>query len=87
MAGDGGAACRPGIVHYVLHWARQYEPLVNRLEHELAKLHNLPFTEPVPLEDLPETPRSALDDEGYDAPQPPARHREDFPWRSTASPT
>ncbi len=35
---------------------RQYESLINRLERELAKLRNLPFTEPAPLEDLPETP-------------------------------
>jgi len=54
---------------------RQYEALVNRLERELAKLRNLPFTEPAPLEDLPETPSAhaarvmhALDDEGYDSP-------------------
>jgi hypothetical protein len=54
---------------------RQYEALVGRLERELAKLRNLPFTEPAPLEDLPETPNAhaarvmhALDDEGYDSP-------------------
>src|SRR5690349_14552077 len=35
---------------------RQYESLVNRLERELAELRNLPFTEPAPLEDLPEVP-------------------------------
>lgn len=53
---------------------RQYESLINRLEKELAKLRNLPFVEPAPLEDLPETPSvqaarvmSALDDEGVDA--------------------
>ena len=53
---------------------RQYEALINRLERELAKLRNLPFTEPAPLEDLPEVPSaqaarvmSALDDEGLDA--------------------
>ncbi|HEY4243644.1 MAG TPA: hypothetical protein VGM88_27715 [Kofleriaceae bacterium] len=52
---------------------RQYETLVGRLERELAKLRNLPFTEPAPLEDLPEVPdehaakvMAALDDEGYD---------------------
>jgi hypothetical protein len=52
-------------------WRRRaYESLINRLERELAKLRNLPFTEPAPLEDLPETPNvqaarvmSALDDE------------------------
>jgi len=38
---------------------RQYESLINRLEKELAKLRNLPFTEPAPLEDLPETPSVA----------------------------
>ena len=54
---------------------RQYESLVTRLEKELAKLRNLPFTDPAPLEDLPaETPNvaaarvmSALDDDGLDA--------------------
>jgi hypothetical protein len=49
---------------------RQYESLIARLERELAKLRNLPFTEPAPLEDLPETPSTsaarvmnALDDD------------------------
>jgi len=49
---------------------RQYESLVNRLERELAKLRNLPFLEPAPLEDLPELPDAqaarvmhALDDD------------------------
>jgi hypothetical protein len=49
---------------------RQYETLVGRLERELAKLRNLPFTEPAPLEDLPEAPdvraarvMAALDEE------------------------
>jgi hypothetical protein len=49
---------------------RQYEALIGRLERELAKLRNLPFTEPAPLEDLPEAPSAraahvmtALDDE------------------------
>ncbi|MGE5181280.1 MAG: hypothetical protein ACM31C_04425 [Acidobacteriota bacterium] len=54
-------------------WRRhQYESLIGRLERELAKLRNLPFTEPAPLEDLPETPSTraahvmnALDDDGY----------------------
>ncbi len=55
---------------------RQYESLIGRLEKELAKLRNLPFTEPAPLEDLPEVPSaqaarvmSALDtgdDDGLD---------------------
>ena len=50
---------------------RQYESLIGRLEKELARLRNLPFVEPAPLEDLPETPSeeaarvmSALDDDG-----------------------
>ena len=50
---------------------RQYESLIGRLERELAKLRNLPFTEPAPLEDLPEIPSTqaarvmdALDDDG-----------------------
>ncbi|MGE0545503.1 MAG: hypothetical protein AB7O24_28460 [Kofleriaceae bacterium] len=38
---------------------RQYETLIGRLERELATLRNLPFTEPAPLEDLPETPSTA----------------------------
>jgi hypothetical protein len=49
---------------------RQYEALIGRLERELAKLRNLPFTEPAPLEDLPEIPSTqaarvmdALDDD------------------------
>lgn len=52
---------------------RQYESLINRLEKELAKLRNLPFTDPAPLEDLPETPSAqaarvmaALDDDDRD---------------------
>jgi hypothetical protein len=56
---------------------RQYEALIGRLERELARLRNLPFTEPAPLEDLPEVPSlaaakvmAALDD---DEPLPPAR--------------
>ena len=49
---------------------RQYESLISRLERELAKLRNLPFVEPAPLEDLPEQPNlqaarvmNALDDD------------------------
>lgn len=38
---------------------RQYEQLVRRLERELAELRNLPFTNPAPLEDLPEEPDPA----------------------------
>ena len=52
---------------------RQYESLINRLEKELARLRNLPFLEPAPLEDLPETPSeeaarvmSSLDDDALD---------------------
>lgn len=52
---------------------RQYEALVGRLERELARLRNLPFLEPAPLEDLPEPPSAeaarvmaALDDGGGD---------------------
>ncbi|MEO7730245.1 MAG: hypothetical protein ABIY55_04685 [Kofleriaceae bacterium] len=54
---------------------RQYESLIGRLERELANLRNLPFTNPAPLEDLPEVPNAqaarvmhALDDDGYDVP-------------------
>lgn len=35
---------------------RQYETLIGKLERELARLRNLPFTESAPLEDLPEEP-------------------------------
>jgi hypothetical protein len=55
---------------YYVYRRRQYESLIGRLERELAKLRNLPFTESAPLEDLPEQPSlqaarvmSALDDE------------------------
>ncbi len=41
---------------YYVWRRRQYESLVARLERELASLRNLPFTEPAPLEDLPEEP-------------------------------
>lgn len=54
---------------------RQYESLVDRLERELARLRNLPFEEPAPLEDLPEAPSTeaarvmhAIEDEDRDAP-------------------
>lgn len=47
-----------GSMYYV--WRRrQYEALIGRLERELARLRNLPFTEPAPLEDLPEAPDAA----------------------------
>ncbi|MDQ3369089.1 MAG: hypothetical protein M3680_27000 [Myxococcota bacterium] len=62
-----------GIVLWSMFYVwrrRQYESLIDRLEKELAKLRNLPFTEPAPLEDLPETPSlqaarvmTALDDD------------------------
>ncbi len=65
-----------GIVLWSMYYVwrrRQYESLIGRLEKELAKLRNLPFTEPAPLEDLPEVPNAtaarvmnALDDEGID---------------------
>src|SRR6478735_2409012 len=55
---------------YYVYRRRQYESLIHRLEKELAKLRNLPFVEPAPLEDLPEVPNvqaarvmSALDDD------------------------
>ncbi len=52
------AALILGSMYYV--WRRrQYESLIGRLERELAKLRNLPFTEPAPLEDLPEMPNEA----------------------------
>ena len=38
---------------------RQYEALIGKLERELAALRNLPFTNPAPLEDLPEEPDAA----------------------------
>jgi hypothetical protein len=41
---------------YYVWRRRQYEALIVRLERELARLRNLPFTEPAPLEDLPERP-------------------------------
>jgi hypothetical protein len=44
---------------YYVWRRRQYESLINRLERELARLRNLPFTEPAPLEDLPELPDAA----------------------------
>lgn len=58
-----------GSLSYV--WRRrQSEALITRLERELTKLRNLPFTEPAPLEDLPELPdaeaakvMSSLDDD------------------------
>jgi hypothetical protein len=47
-----------GSMYYV--WRRrQYEALIRRIEAELTELRNLPFTDPAPLEDLPETPDAA----------------------------
>ena len=43
---------------YYLWRRRQYEALIGRLERELARLRNLPFVEPAPLEDLPEEPNA-----------------------------
>jgi len=60
---------------------RQYESLINRLERELARLRNLPFTEPAPLEDLPEHPDanaarvlSALDTNANEWDEPDEEH-------------
>ncbi len=41
---------------YYLWRRRQYEALIGRVERELARLRNLPFVEPAPLEDLAEEP-------------------------------
>ena len=41
---------------YYVWRRRQYEALIGGLERELARLRNLPLTEPSPLEDLPEAP-------------------------------
>ncbi len=46
---------------------RQYERLIRRLERELVELRNLPFTDPAPLEDLPERPDQAAAAELDDA--------------------
>src|SRR5438105_4580454 len=43
---------------YYVWRRRQYEALIARLERELARLRNLPFTDPAPLEDLPERPNA-----------------------------
>lgn len=43
---------------YYLWRRRQYEALIGKLERELARLRNLPFVEPAPLEDLPEEPNA-----------------------------
>ncbi len=50
-----------GSMFYVFR-RRQYESLIRKLEGELTELRNLPFTNPAPLEDLPEepSPESAL---------------------------
>jgi len=43
---------------YYLWRRRQYASLIRRRERELARLRNLPFVEPAPLEDLPEEPNA-----------------------------
>jgi hypothetical protein len=60
---------------------RQYESLISRLERELARLRNLAFLEPAPLEDLPETPSeeaarvmSVLDEDAPDLAAQPRKH-------------
>jgi hypothetical protein len=65
---------------YYVYRRRQYESLINRLEKELAKLRNLPFEQPAPFEDLPETPSaqaarvmSQLGDDDDDEPEARAR--------------
>ncbi|MBP9084526.1 MAG: hypothetical protein KBG15_00345 [Kofleriaceae bacterium] len=46
-----------GSLYYV--WRRrQSEATVTKLERELARLRNLPFDAPAPLEDLPEKPNA-----------------------------
>jgi len=72
-----------GIVLWSMFYVwrrRQYESLIGKLEKELAKLRNLPFLEPAPLEDLPEMPSeqaarvmSALDDDDDRALAAPTR--------------
>jgi len=44
---------------YYVWRRRQYEALIGKLERELARLRNLPFTDPAPLEDIPERPNPA----------------------------
>lgn len=72
----GAAVLLASLVLWAMFYVwrrRQYESLIGRLERELANLRNLPFTNPAPLEDLPEVPNAqaarvmhALDDDGYD---------------------
>jgi hypothetical protein len=62
-----------GSAYYV--WRRrQYEALIRRIEGELTELRNLPFTNPAPLEDLPERPdpeaRAAAHADDHDADEP-----------------
>lgn len=74
IAGWAGTAALGGALilwsMFYVWRRRQYESLIGRLERELARLRNLPFMEPAPLEDLPEVPDEnaarvmrALDDE------------------------
>jgi hypothetical protein len=51
--------CVAGLLVWSMYYVwrrRQYEALIGRLERELARLRNLPFVSPAPLEDLPEEP-------------------------------
>ena len=43
---------------YYVWRRRQYEALIGKLERELARLRNLPFTDPAPLEDIAERPNA-----------------------------
>ncbi len=43
---------------YYVWRRRQYEALIAKLERELARLRNLPFTDPAPLEDIAERPNA-----------------------------
>jgi hypothetical protein len=52
------AALLAGSLYYV--WRRrQADATVAKLERELARLRNLPFDAPAPLEDLPEAPNAS----------------------------
>jgi hypothetical protein len=77
-----GVAMLAALVVWAMFYVwrrRQYETLIGRLERELARLRNLPFLEPAPLEDLPEAPDAraaqimqAIDREGDERAQEPA---------------
>ncbi len=52
------AALLAGSLYYV--WRRrQADATVAKLERELARLRNLPFDAPAPLDDLPEVPNAS----------------------------